>query len=124
MGDLMFNRRHPVVDLTAGVNMRNHIKVIEAAAKDHSNDTIYIFGHAGNQPAPATGTFALTGGRADLMYFRDYLTALIGFVEAQKKAGKTREDLIAIRDPLKGFESHGPLNATILGNTFDNLAGS
>ena len=122
MGDLMFNRRHPVVDLTAGVAMKNHIKVVEAAAKDHSNDTIYIFGHAGNLPAPATGTFPLSGSRADLMYFRDYLTALLSFVEAHKKAGKSREELVAIKDPLKGFEQHGPLNATILGNTFDHLS--
>jgi glyoxylase-like metal-dependent hydrolase (beta-lactamase superfamily II) len=47
MGDLMFNRRHPVVDRPAGALMKNHISVLEAVAKDHNNDTIYIFGHAG-----------------------------------------------------------------------------
>ena len=114
MGDLMFNRRHPVVDRPAGASMKNWISVLEAAVKDHNNDTIYIFGHGGmNQP--------VTGPRAELMYFRDYLTALLGFVQGEIKAGKTREQVIAITTPLPGFESHGALNATILGNAFDDV---
>jgi glyoxylase-like metal-dependent hydrolase (beta-lactamase superfamily II) len=76
MGDLMFNRRHPVVDRPAGASMKNWISVLEAAAKDHNNDTIYIFGHGGmNQP--------VTGPRAELMYFRDYLTALLAYVQTE-----------------------------------------
>ena len=121
MGDLMFNRRHPVVDRPAGASMKNWISVIESAVKDHNNDTIYIFGHAGNQPAPATGTFPVTGPRADVMYFRDYLTALLAFVQAEIKSGKTRDDVIAIRTPLKGFEEHGNLTASILGNAYDDV---
>ena len=131
MGDLMFNRRHPVVDRPAGASMKNWISVLEAAAKDHNNDTIYIFGHAGNQPAPATGTgaagpatpsmFPVTGPRAELMLFRDYLTALLTYVQAEIKSGKTRDEVVAIRTPLKGFETHGNLNATILGNAYDDV---
>jgi len=132
MGDLMFNRRHPVVDRPAGASMKNWISVLEAAAKDHNNDTIYIFGHAGNQPAPATpapqgqppgpaSMFPVTGPRAELMLFRDYLTALLAYVQAEIKSGKTRDDIIAIRTPLKGFETHGNLNATILGNAYDDV---
>ena len=115
MGDLMFNRRHPVVDRPAGASMKNWISVIEMSVKDHNNDTIYIFGHGGmGQP--------VTGPRADLMYFRDYMIALLAFVGAQMKSGKTRDDVIAIRDPLKGFESHGALTANILGNAYDDVA--
>ena len=121
MGDLMFNRRHPVVDRPAGASMKNWISVLEMTAKDHNNDTIYIFGHSGMQQAPATGSFPVTGPRADLMYFRDYLTALLAFVDGHKKAGKTREEIVAIRDPLKGFETHGALTAGILGNAYDDL---
>jgi cyclase len=121
MGDLMFNRRHPVVDRPAGASMKNWISVLEMAAKDHGNDTIYIFGHAGNQAAPATGMFPVTGPRAELMFFRDYLTALLAYVQAEIKSGKTRDEVIAVRTPLKGFETHGNLNATILGNAYDDV---
>jgi cyclase len=100
MGDLMFNRRHPVIDRAAGASIRNWVSVVEKAAADHQNDTIYIFGHA-NMGLPVVGS------RADLMLMRDYLTALLGFVDSQIKAGRTREEILAMRDPLKGFESHG-----------------
>ena len=100
MGDLMFNQRHPVVDRAAGALIRNWMTVLERTPRDHSNDTVYIFGHAN------TG-LAVTGGQGDLAHFRDYLGALIAFVEAQVKAGKSRDEILAMRDPLKGFETFG-----------------
>ncbi|MGH7677067.1 MAG: MBL fold metallo-hydrolase [Gemmatimonadaceae bacterium] len=100
MGDLMFHQRHPVVDRAAGATIKNWMKVLDSTVKDHSNDTIYIFGHA-NTGLPVTGS------KADLAQFRDYLGGLIAFVEAQVKAGKTREEVLAMRDPLAGFEKFG-----------------
>lgn len=101
LGDLMFNQRHPIVDRAAGASIKGWLGVLEKAASDHAADTIFIFGHAGmNVP--------VTGGRADLMTLRDYFTALLGFVGAQIKAGRSREELLALRDPLKGFERFGP----------------
>jgi glyoxylase-like metal-dependent hydrolase (beta-lactamase superfamily II) len=100
MGDLGFNQRHAIVDRAAGASMRGWIGVLEKATKDHSNDTIYIFGHAG-------ANLPVTGGRAVLMQLRDYLTAVLAFVDGQIKAGKTREEVLAMRDPLKGFETFG-----------------
>ena len=100
MGDLMFNQRHPVVDRAAGALIRNWMTVLERTPRDHSNDTVYIFGHAN------TG-LAVTGGQSDLAHFRDYLGAVIAFVEAQVKAGKSRDEILAMRDPLKGFETFG-----------------
>jgi hypothetical protein len=49
----------------------------------------------------------VTGSAADVAKFRDYLTAVYAFVEAQVKAGKSREEVLAMRDPLAGFESYG-----------------
>ena len=101
MGDLMFKGRHPIIDRAAGGSIKNWIGVLEKSAADHSNDTVYIFGHTGmNQP--------VTGPRADLMPLRDYLTALLAFVSAEMKAGKTKEQILANRDPLEGFEDFGP----------------
>ncbi len=100
MGDLMFNQRHPVVDRAAGATMRGWMTVIERTVRDHAADTIYIFGH-GNTGLPVTGS------QADLMKFRDYLGAVLEFADAQAKSGKSREEVLAMRDPLKGFEGFG-----------------
>jgi cyclase len=100
MGDLMFNRRHPVVDRAAGATMRGWMTVLDRAVRDHSNDTIFIFGH-GNTGLP------ITGGAAELAHFRDYLGAVLAFAEMQVKAGKSREEVLAMRDPLAGFEAFG-----------------
>ena len=100
MGDLMFNKRHPVVDRGAGAIMRNWMSVLERATRDHSTDTTYIFGHA-NTGLPVTGT------QADVLAFRDYLGAVLSFVETQVRAGRSRDEIMAMRDPLPGFEAYG-----------------
>lgn len=117
MGDLMFNRRHPVVDRPAGASLKNWMSVLEQTVAAHNNDTTYIFGHAGGQ-------FPVTGPRADLLYFRDYLAALLEFVGGQIKAGKTQTDIAAIRDPLPKFPDHGPLAAGILNAAYGELSGT
>ena len=100
MGDLMFNQRHPVVDRAAGASLRNWARILEHVAHGHDNDTIYIFGHAGaGKP--------VTGSSAELLGFRDYLTALLAFVETHVKAGRSREEIMTMREPLAGFEAWG-----------------
>jgi len=32
---------------------------------------------------------------------------LLAFVDSQVKAGKSRDEILAMRDPLKGFETFG-----------------
>jgi cyclase len=114
MGDLMFNRRLPVIDRPGGTLIANWVNVVEKAAADHQADTIYIFGHAGaNQP--------VTGPRADLMYFRDYLTALLEHTRAAVKAGQTKEQFTATTPTLTGFEGFGAHNARTLGGVFDEV---
>ncbi|HEX7118173.1 MAG TPA: MBL fold metallo-hydrolase [Longimicrobiales bacterium] len=100
MGDLVFNRRHPVVDRAAGATMRNWMTVLDRAARDHAPDTVYIFGHA-NTGVP------VTGDHTDLARLRDYFGALLAFVEAQVRAGRSRDEILALRDPLEGFEAYG-----------------
>ena len=100
MGDLMFNKRHPVVDRAAGALLRNWITVLDRTVRDHSSDTTYIFGHANaNRP--------VTGSAADLNGFKDYLGAVLAFVDSNVKAGKSKDEILAMRDPLKGFEAYG-----------------
>ncbi len=101
MGDLMFRMRHPVVDGPAGATLRGWMGVLEAAADAHDSDTIFIFGHA-------AADYPVTGSTADLLGFRDYLGGVLAFVEAQIEAGHSEDEIMAMRDPLPGFEEYGP----------------
>ena len=78
MGDLVFNRRHPFIDRPGGASSAGWITVLEQAVADHQDDTIYIFGHAGQG-------FPVTGSKADLLYMRDYLSALLDYVRGEMK---------------------------------------
>src|ERR1043165_7725842 len=104
MGDLMFNQRHPVVDRAAGATLRNWMQILDRVPKDHSSDTVYIFGHAGTN-------LPVTGSSKDFVVLHDCFGALLAFVEQQVKAGKSRDEILAMRDPLKGFESFGRFGA-------------
>ena len=53
---------------------------------------------------------------------RDYLAALLDFVRGEMKAGKSRDDVIKITEPLKGFPEHGPLIPRVLTAAYDELA--
>ena len=101
MGDLAFHRRHPVVDRAAGASMRNWMRTLEHVASAHARDTVYIFGHAGEG-------LPVTGSSADLLRFRDYLGAVLAFVERHVAAGRSREEILGMRAPLAGFEAWGP----------------
>ena len=105
MGDLMFNQRHPVVDRAAGATLRGWMGVLDRAVADHAPDTVYIFGHA-NTGLPVTGS------HTDLARFRDYMGAVLAFVDGHVKAGRTRDEIMAMRDPLAGFESFGRFGQT------------
>ncbi len=86
-GDLVFNRRHPFVDRSAGANMQSWMLVLAEAMKKFSGKTKYVFGHAG------TG-YDVTGSRADLQAFHDYLSNVLKYVGDEMKAGKSKEEIL------------------------------
>ena len=114
MGDLLFNRLHPVIDRPAGASIANWIRMLDVVSKAHGKDTIFIAGHAGAK-------FPAVCAQADLTVMRNYLTALLDFVNTQIKTGKSREQIVAMTDVIKGFEDHGPLLARSLGPAYDEL---
>ncbi len=114
MGDLMFNRMHPVIDRANGASIANWSVVLKKVASELPADTIYIFGHAGPK-------FDVTGSRADLTRHADYLVALLQYVREQVKAGKSREQLVASTDVIAGFDDYGPLVARPLGPAYDEV---
>ena len=87
MGDLVFNRRHPFVDQTAGANMASWIKVLDKTTSTFDKKTTYVCGHAGDG-------YDIVLKEDDLKAFRDYLGNVLKFTEAEIKAGKTKEEII------------------------------
>lgn len=87
LGDLMFNRRHPFIDKTAGASIANWIEILKKATNEYNKDTLYIFGHA------ADG-YEVTGSAPDLAKFGDYLNRLLDFARTESKAGKTKEEFL------------------------------
>jgi glyoxylase-like metal-dependent hydrolase (beta-lactamase superfamily II) len=87
MGDLMFNRRHPFVDRSAGANIKSWINVLDKVTNHFTNDTIFIFGHAGDG-------FEVTGSKDDLKAFGEYLGQVLNFVDGEIKAGKTKDEVL------------------------------
>jgi glyoxylase-like metal-dependent hydrolase (beta-lactamase superfamily II) len=114
MGDLVFNRRQPFIDRPGGASIQGWITLLEQVAKAHNDDTLFVFGHAGEG-------FKVTGGKADLQYMRDYLTALLEFTRKAKTGGQTRETFIKTTTPVPGFTDYGPLVERVTTAAWDEL---
>jgi cyclase len=87
MGDLMFNRRHPFVDKSAGASISNWIVVLDKAYDKFDKKTKFVCGHA------AEG-YDVIAGRDDLKLFGDYLGKVLQFTDGEIKAGKTKEEIL------------------------------
>jgi cyclase len=115
-GDLVFNRRHPYVDRGAGANIKSWIDVLNKGIATFDSNTRFVYGHAG------TG-YEVTGKADDLKAFGDYLGNVLKFVEGEKKAGKTKEEVLKTKiipgaDQWKGDGIERPLGAA-----WDELSG-
>jgi cyclase len=97
MGDLLFNRRVPYIDKSAGANIANWQVVLEEAQKHYDNDTLFVYGHAGEG-------YEIQGGKADLAAFQNYLGKVLEFVKKGVDAGKTKEEL-AKTESIPGAEA-------------------
>jgi glyoxylase-like metal-dependent hydrolase (beta-lactamase superfamily II) len=121
LGDLCFNRIYPVIDRASGGTFRGWITVAERIAAAYPADTIYIFGHS----HATNPQYTPQGTRADLLRFRDYLSAVVAHTQREITAGKTREQIITLTN-LDGFEDfHVQANSRLPGNlgaAFDELS--
>lgn len=90
VGDLMFNRRFPYVDKSAGASITNWIVALENIQKKYDSDTQFIFGHSNEG-------WEVIGGKADLKAFQNFLSGVLDVVNASIKAGKTQEEILAIQ---------------------------
>jgi glyoxylase-like metal-dependent hydrolase (beta-lactamase superfamily II) len=98
MGDLLFYLRNPRVDRAAGASVKNWIVTLEAVAKEHPADTIYIAGHSKmNLP--------ITVSRAEVLKFRDYFTALLSYVQKGIASGKSSAEIVKVAS-VPGFADY------------------
>ena len=96
VGDLVFNRAYPFIDIAGGADSRGWIDSLETIYEALDDDTIVIHGHGNPE-------FGVTGGREDLLVMRDFLTALNEYVTQQRQAGASLQEMKQTT-VLDGFE--------------------
>ena len=114
VGDLVFNRRHPFVDRSAGANISSWIKVLDTATSTFDRKTKFVCGHA------AAG-YDVIATRDEVKLFGAYLTKTLAFVAAEIKAGKTKEEIIKTTAIPGAPEWKGDGIDRPLGAAFDEL---
>ena len=114
MGDLVFNRRHPYVDRSAGASIKSWITVLEKAEKKFGKKTKFVFGHSGDG-------YDITGGKEDLAAFRAYLGNVLAFTESEIKAGKSKEEILKATEIPGSPEWKGEGIQRPLGAAYDEL---
>jgi cyclase len=97
VGDLVFNRAYPFIDVGGGADSQNWISSLETIHDALDDDTIVIHGHGNPE-------FGVTGGREDLLVMRDFLAALNEYVTQQRQAGASLEEMKQT-SVLDGFEA-------------------
>jgi glyoxylase-like metal-dependent hydrolase (beta-lactamase superfamily II) len=117
-GDLLFRRVHPRIDGPAGASAVNWIKVLDRVLKDHpAPDTIFVFGHGADNN--------VKGAKADVVFFRDYLTAALEHVRKGISSGSSKDEITKV-PAVKGFETVTAFNPRLnlegtLGSIYDEL---
>lgn len=85
-GDMLFNRRVPFIDKTAGANITNWQEALEKAYNTFDRDTLFVYGHSGDG-------YEVKGSREDLKAFQNYLAKVMEFVKKGQADGKSKEQL-------------------------------
>jgi cyclase len=99
LGDLVFNRIPPFIDRASGGSIVSWVDVVEAVAKRYA-DALFMFGHGKDD--------RLTGTVADVLRFRDYLTAALEHARQGIAAGRSRSEVSGVA-ALDGFADFADL---------------
>lgn len=97
MGDLVFNRRFPYIDMSAGANIENWIEVLDKSINKYDNDAIFIWGHASEG-------YDIKGGKEEIKAFQNYLEKLLVFGEKSLRASIPLEKLKETTTVIPGAE--------------------
>ncbi len=91
LGDLVFNRKHPFVDKSAGASISNWIKVLDQTIAAFSKKTKFVCGHS------AEG-YDVVIGHEDILAFKEYLRNVLLFTSSQISLGKTRPEILKVTE--------------------------
>jgi len=97
VGDLIFNRAYPFIDVGGGADTENWVRTPETVHETYDDDTRFIFGHGNPE-------YGIIGGRDDLLVLRDFLGALREYVIGQRQAGASLQEMKK-KEVLEGFEA-------------------
>lgn len=97
LGDLVFNRRHPYVDRSAGASIKNWIMVLNKIATTYPDKTIFVCGHSGEG-------YDVVINKADILAFKNYLSKVLKYVASQPKLGKTKDEIVKNTTSIPGAE--------------------
>ena len=101
MGDLVFHKMVPFIDLPGGASIAGWIQFLEKAKAAYPKDATYVYGHASEGNDVVGGQDALDGIRA-------YLSGLLDYVKKGKAAGKTAEELAKV-ERIPGHDEVVPM---------------
>jgi glyoxylase-like metal-dependent hydrolase (beta-lactamase superfamily II) len=88
VGDLMFNKIYPYIDMSAGASFKSWVQVLDKVLTTFDNKTTFIFGHASKDE--------VIGNKEDLKKMRHYIEQLLTLVEKEIKSGKTKDEIMKI----------------------------
>ncbi len=112
MGDVFFNGRYPLIDLSSGGSFEGMVTAANTGLRFANDSTRIIPGH---------GPMAT---RADLVKYRDMLATIRDRVAALIRQGKTREQVIAARPSAEWDATLGAGNIKpemLIGFAYDSM---
>jgi hypothetical protein len=113
---LVFNRKFPYIDRENGAHIGNWITALDKILAQFDNDTLFIWGHNLDPEK-------VTGNKADVKAFQNYLQNLLTFVSGEIKAGKSKEDILKASSIPNAPEWQGEGIQRSLGAAYDELKG-
>ncbi|MFP4227798.1 MAG: MBL fold metallo-hydrolase [Salinivenus sp.] len=97
VGDLVFDRAYPFIDVDGGADSLHWIEILETLHDTFSDGTLLIHGHGNPE-------YGVTGGQEDLLVMRDFLSALHEHVAQQRQVGASLFEMKET-ERLDGFEA-------------------
>ena len=117
VGDLVFNRRYPFIDTANGANIANWVNVLDRINAKFDSNTLFVFGHSRDPEK-------ITGNKADVLAFKNYLQSLLDFVGKEIKGGKTKDDILKATEIPGAPEWQGDGIARSLNAAYAELIGA
>lgn len=95
VGDLVFNRRHPFVDVAGGANITEWIQTLDKATKHFNEQTVYVCGHAGKG-------YDIIINKTDIVAFKTYLQNVLTITKKAIKDGVAKADFLKYTTTIEG----------------------